>query len=118
MSITSNRLVSVKYTGDIIANLETRAVENTDSPGSQTIHTLAVGNNTITLPTGGSTVKGATIIPPEDNENTITLKGVNGDTGIALNKVDPTTVTFDDPAPANFVLTAGAEITGLRIIWS
>lgn len=118
MAVTSERITTVVYSGDINSSVEFNAAANTASPGSITMHTLSSGANTITLPTGGSTVKAATIVPPEDNAETLTLKGVSGDTGIALNKVDPTTITFDSPAPANFVLTAGGTITGLRIIWS
>jgi hypothetical protein len=116
--ITSERITTIKFSGDIQYALEFSAADNVNSPASETIHTLALGANTITLPTGGSSVKSGTIIPPSDNEETLTLKGISGDTGIALHKTDPTVITFDSPAPADFVLTAGGIITGLRIIWS
>jgi hypothetical protein len=82
-----------------------------------TIHTLSAGDNTITVPTGGSTVKGACILPPAGNAQAITLKGVGGDTGVALSKLDPTSLSFET-APANFILNAGGTITGLRIVWT
>jgi hypothetical protein len=118
MAVTSERITTIKFTGGANYYQEFSAASNTNSPASENIYTLAVGANTITLPTGGSTPKGATIIPPVGNEETITLKGVSGDTGIALHKTDPTSITFDSPAPASFVLTAGDEIEGLRIVWS
>lgn len=118
MAVTSERITTIRFSGDVIADYQYNAAENTVSPGSVTLHTLSSGFNAITLPTGGSTPKAATIIPPDDNEKTLTLKGITGDTGIALSKTDPTTITFDTVPPASFGLTAGGTITGLRIIWS
>ena len=118
MATTSNRTVSISFSGDLVSNLSFAAAANSTSPGSITIFTLSAGNNTITLPTGGSAVKSATIIPPTGNTQTLTLKGVNGDTGIALHKLDPTVVSFDTTPPANFVLNAGGTITGLRVVWA
>jgi hypothetical protein len=118
MSVTSNLSVLINFSGGVISNTEFRAVENTESPGSVTLHSLSSGNNTITVPSSsGVTVKGATIVPPSDNTQTLTLKGIAGDTGIALSKVNPTAISFDT-APANFVLNAGGTISGLRIIWT
>lgn len=115
--VTGNRQEVVTFVGDIPASMTFPAASNATSPASVDIFTLAAGNNTITLPTGGSTPRAAIILPPVANAQTITLKGVAGDTGILLNKLDPTVVTFDAPPPANFVLTAGGIITGLRICW-
>lgn len=117
--ITSNRLSSVTFTGDINTTIAYNTSENDGSPGAISILTLAIGNNTIALPTGGSTPVSATIVPPEGNLATITLKGVNGDTGVRINPTDPTILTFDpDALPASFVLTASAEIIGLTIVWA
>lgn len=117
MAVNATRTVSITLSGDINATNTLPAAANGSSPGSITIHTLALGDNTITVPTGGSTVKGATIIPPSGNAQTITLKGVGGDTGVQLSKLDPSSIAFET-APANFVLNAGGTITGLRIIWT
>lgn len=117
MSVNATRVITIAFTGDITANNSLSAAASASSPGSITIHTLAPGDNTITVPTGGSTVKGATIIPPAGNTNAITLKGVGGDTGVVLSKLDPTSIGFET-APANFVLNAGSTIAGMRIIWS
>lgn len=117
MAATATRVITINLTGDVSASNSLQAQANAVSPASITIHTLAPGDNTITVPTGGSTVKGATIIPPAGNTQTLTLKGVGGDTGIALSKLDPTSLGFET-APANFVLNAGGAITGLRIHWT
>lgn len=117
MSVNTQRTVTITFTGDINATNSLPAAANGTSPGSITIHSLSAGDNTITVPTGGATVKGATIIPPAGNVQAITLKGVGGDTGIPLSKLDPASISFET-APATFILNAGGIITGLRIIWS
>jgi|SRR6516162_1078026 hypothetical protein len=117
MAVNATRVVTITYSGDIQGTDTLSAAANAVSPGSVTVHTLTVGDNTITVPTGGSTVKGATIVPPAGNAQTITLKGVGGDTGIALSKLDPTSLGFDT-APVNFILNAGGTINLLRILWT
>lgn len=117
MAVNATRTITIAFTNDINGTQTLNAAANASSPGSITIHTLAPGDNTITVPTGGSTVKGATIIPPAGNTNAIILKGVGGDTGVTLSKVDPTSIGFET-APANFVLNAGSTIAGMRIVWS
>lgn len=117
MAVNATRVVTIAFTGDVSATNALNAAANGVSPGSITIHTLALGDNTITVPTGGSTVKGATIVPPVGNAQTITLKGAGGDTGVALSKLDPTSIAFET-APASFILNAGGVITGLRIFWT
>jgi hypothetical protein len=115
MSVSSNRSVLISMTGDIEFIQEFPATENTAAPGLVTNHTLASGNNTITVPTG-FTVKAATIVPQEDNAVALTLKGVGGDTGIVISSTAPTSIGFET-APANFVINAGAGVT-VRIVWS
>ncbi len=118
MAVTATRQLVLTYTGDVTASETLNAASNAVSPGSVTLHSLAAGDNTITVPTSaGVTVKGATIVPPSGNAQTITLKGVGGDTGVALSKVDPTSIAFET-APANFILNAGGIIAALRIFWT
>jgi hypothetical protein len=80
VAVTATRVTTITYSVDVVATEIINAASNTASPGSVTLHTLASGFNTITLPTGGSTVQCATIVPPAANAQTITLKGVTGDT--------------------------------------
>jgi hypothetical protein len=118
-ALTSKCSINVQFLRDdtVLTAATYDAADNDASPASEFIYTLASGANTITAPTGGSTVKGALIIPPDSNTAAITLKGVTGDTGIPLSKLNPTFLEFET-VPATFVLTAGATITGLRIIWT
>lgn len=118
MAVNAARTITVNLTGDVILDKIFAAAENEASPGAVSILELAAGANTITVPLStGIVVKGATIIPPADNEESIILKGVAGDTGITISMTDPTSIAFET-APASFVLTAGDVIPGLRIVWT
>lgn len=117
MSVTAIRTTTIVYSGDVTGTETIVAATNAASPGSVEIKTLASGLNTITVPTGGSTVVACTIVPPVGNTTSITLKGVTGDTGIRIHNTDPTTVAID-PSATTFVLTTGAGITGVRLYWS
>lgn len=117
MAITSTRNIQIGFSGDVAASLAFAAASNSASPGDIDILTLSSGFNTITLPTGGSTVRGATIIPPAGNAQTLTLKGVTGDTGIPMHLTDPSSITFASGA-TSFGITAGGTVTGLRIVWT
>lgn len=117
MATTAARTILIVQTGDVTGTETLAAASNAAASGSVTMHTLASGANTITAPTGGSTLSGATIVPPSSNTQTLTLKGVTGDTGVLLHKTDPTSLALDS-TDTTFVLTAGGTITGLRIFWS
>ena len=119
MAVASSRTTTISMSGDInVPSMSFPAASNANAPGDIDVLELAAGNNTITLPTGGSAPKGATIIPPPGNVQTMTLKGVGGDTGIPMHLTDPSTITFATPPPASFVITAGGIITGLRVVWT
>lgn len=117
MSVTSVRTTNVTFTGDQESSNNYAAASNASSPGQSDIITLASGANTITPPSGGTTPVAVTIIPPTGNTETITLKGVTGDTGVVLHKTDPTTIALNSPTDT-FVLTASGTITGVRMVWS
>lgn len=118
MSITSSRTIQIQFSGDITAGVIQSALDNTVSPGEPIIQTLALGNNTITAPVvSGIVVTALTIIPPAGNTSLITLKGVAGDAGIALHKTDPTSIALDTTF-LSLVLSAAAQIIGVRLIWS
>jgi hypothetical protein len=113
MAVTSTRRVIVNFSGDINTQLDKPAANNSSSPGEQELVTLAAGNNTITPPTGAVA---CTIIPPSGNTSVITLKGVNGDTGVALHLTDPTSIGINSAA-STFVLNAVSQVV-VRLVWS
>lgn len=74
---------------------------------------LASGANTITIPTTPAPT-GCVIQLNSANTAIVTLKGVAGDTGIAIGKIGQTMLTWDATAlPASFVLNSAALQTGL-----
>jgi hypothetical protein len=117
MAVTATRSTTITYTGDVTGTETIAASSNAASPGSVEIKTLASGANTITPPTGGTTAKAVTIVPPAANAQTITLKGVTGDTGFLLSPTEPTTLALAS-GTTTFVLTCGAEIAGVRFFWT
>jgi hypothetical protein len=118
MPITSSRTVQVQFSGDVTANVIQSALDNTAAFGETDTDTLAIGANTITAPVvTGLVITGLTIIPPAGNVNLITLKGVTGDTGIALHKTDPTSIALDSSF-ISLVLTVTVAVNGVRLVWS
>ncbi len=117
MSVSSTRQIQITFTGDVVGTETISAATNAASPAQIQLLTLASGANTITVPTGGSTVTGCLISPPTGNTTSIILKGVTGDTGIRLHNTDPTSIAIDSSV-ATFVLTAGGTITGVRLFYS
>lgn len=79
---------------------------------SSSVVDLASGANTITVPSGTTVV---IVIPPATNTQTITAKGVTGDTGFQLSKTNPSVLAWQ--TGTTFVLTAGAAITGSKILF-
>ena len=77
---------------------------------------LSSGANTITPPITGK-AGGVVIIPPSTNTQSITLKGISGDTGIGMAPNGWALIPFPQTAPTTFVVTAGAAITGVRFIY-
>lgn len=121
MAITSTRVVTITAQGDGFNNGGVfNAANNALSPGSVTIHTLPTGNTVIAFPTGGSSVQGATIVPPATNTNTITVKGTTTDTGVVIHRTDPTSIALDTntTTQVSLVITVSATVTGLRIFWT
>lgn len=117
MASTAKRTTTITYSGDVGGTEAIAAADNTASPAQVQIVTLASGANTITVPTGGTTPKCCTIMKPSDNATAITLKGVTGDTGVALHLTDPDSISIGATV-TTFVLTAGAQIIGVRLFWS
>jgi len=111
---TSNVGIKVNFSGAITYGQQFDAAANTLSPASNEIKDLASGANTIDVP---SDATGVTLIPPTGNAVAITLKGISGDTGIALHLTNPTFISLGSSV-TSFVLTTGDVIDGFRLIWS
>lgn len=92
---------------------------NANSPCTPQVINLISGANTINaaacpaLPQSG----GVLLIPPAGNIVTLTLKGVTGDTGVALSLTAPTWIPFTSTPPSAFVITTNSTITGFVLLW-
>lgn len=118
MAVTSRRNVEVEFSGDVVADIIKSASDNLVSPGMEVIQTLAIGANTITAPVvSGIVVTGLMIIPPAGNLVLMTLKGVTGDVGFPIHLTGPCSFGLDTTF-TSLVITAAAEIIGVRLIWS
>lgn len=71
---------------------------------------LSSGANTVTVPSGTTLV---VVIPPTTNTETITAKGVSGDTGFQLSKTRPSIIAWE--TGSSLVLTTSAAISGTEI---
>jgi hypothetical protein len=118
VSITAAVTNHIKFSGDQSSEVIYGTGPLADSPCLQELVTLAIGNNTITVPAVDDfTVHGVAIVPPAANTTQPTIKGVNGDTGFALGASQVSVLQFGDTVPASFVLNVAAEIVGLRLVW-
>lgn len=117
MSVAATRVITIAFSGDVVGTNALSAASNAASAGSVEVKTLSSGANTITVPTGGTTPTACTIVPPAANTQTLTLKGVTGDTGVGLHLTDPTSIALAS-AVTTFCITAGGTVTGLRLYWS
>lgn len=115
MSVNSTTTITMKRTGDLNTQDTKSTATNQSASGADTLLTLSSGFTSITFPAGGSVPTGVIIVPPAGNTQTITLKGVTGDTGVALHPTDPSYISL--ASGAAFGITAGGTITGLRLIW-
>lgn len=92
---------------------------NQNSPLVPQIINVTTGNNAINsttspqLPLAG----GVWIVGPVGNGTTMTIKGVNGDTGIVIHPSCPFFWAFDSTAPTSFVISVASGITGVRLLW-
>lgn len=116
MANTSSKSFSITVTGDIGWSEIFQGLANSLSPAQSEIKDLALGDNTITPPTGGGTTPvGVLIIPPSTNPNVLKLKGVGGDTGITISKGDICYLSLG--SAGTFIINAAALTGGVRFIW-
>lgn len=112
-NVTSDRSTTISLSGDVDYEQSFDAPTNPNGSGQNQVINLSTGANTITPPPGAIAV---TIIPPANNSVQMTLKGVTGDTGIALALLGPSSISLN--SVSTFVLNAASGITGVRFIYS
>lgn len=115
MTATASLSIAGAIQGTATGNRTIGPISISSSNASPIVQTVVLqsGANTITPPTSPAT-SGCVIQLPSTNTSVVTLKGVTGDTGIAIGKTTTTVLNWDSTAaPANFCLTSVTTQTGL-----
>lgn len=117
---TGNLYLSGSVTGgpDGARNFGPFTIQALTAVDQTTPVSLASGANTITIPAGTTSivilpqnmVAPGYNVPNPKSTATLTLKGVTGDTGVALSNTWPTVLSWDSP-PANICITASNTAT-------
>lgn len=119
MSTNSQRVISFTFTGDrAYTPPQVSGALTANSPAAESAPiTLAPGDNTITVPTGGTVPTAVTIQKPSTNTATIKLKGAGGDTGVKLHATEPDSISLD-ATQTTIILNASSTVTGIVLVWS
>lgn len=117
MSVTASHTSHLIFSEDQETELIFASGPLEDSPFTQEVVTLALGDNEITLPdVYGYYVHGLAIVPPTTNDIDITLKGDVSDVGISLNASRVSVIHFGTP-PVSIGLSVAEEVIGVRLVW-
>jgi hypothetical protein len=109
--ITANVSVRVTLTGDLGFDGSFAITQNINSPGTTEVLDLTTGNNTITIPSPGtSACIGVLVIPPSGSTVVLTLKGVNGDTGFVIHPKNPSYIGVGSEV-SSIVINASGAVT-------
>lgn len=115
MAISCISTISLAYAGDRRQTYPFAGANNPNSPDQERFYNLSSGDNTIDVPISGVTAQGAVILPPPSNTLVVLkIKGNAGDTGVAINRANPTQLGLDSGV-ASFILNASAAIIGVRV---
>lgn len=112
---TSSLSIRGRVTGQLTADLEIKPADITNAApvGTLTKTNLAAGDNTITIPTGATSL---VMKPPTGNTNALILKGAGADTGRRLHNTNPQAVSFDGSV-TTFIINAGAITNNFEILF-
>jgi hypothetical protein len=91
----------------------TQTFTNASAPDGRTVQTFSASTFAAVSVSSGAT--GVYIIPPSTNAGTITLKGVTGDTGLALHPTQPSFISL--ATTASFGLLCSAS-TVVEFLWT
>jgi len=103
---------SVSITGSVAGGpsgtktLATIVTSNPTSTDAVSVTSFSTGFTSVTIPTNAI---GVVIVPPAGNAQTLTLKGITGDTGITIHPVNPTLVNFAT-GTTTFGITVGGTV--------
>ena len=115
MSASANIMITGQITNTPTGSRVIGPISLTSSAASPQVQEIVLqsGANTVTCPVTPAP-SGCIIALNPANTAVVTLKGVTGDTGIAIGKTSTLVLNWDaTAAPASFVLTSASTQTGL-----
>lgn len=114
---TANLTITGSITGAPVGNqhIGPLSIHNDLAGGAVTELSSVSGDNTITVPSGG-TYRGALIVPPVGNTAVIKIKGAAGDTGVSIHPTDPYYHSMA-AGVTSFILNVNAASVALEIKW-
>lgn len=83
----------------------------------QTVNLTSSTFFALTVPSIPNAPTGVLIIPPSGNAVTLTLKGVTGDTGIALSLTGWNYVSLAGAGGALGILPGAGAVNGVQLVW-
>jgi len=116
MAKTNTTTISIGIQGDGFAGGTAGTYSNAQSNGGGLPPTSVTTSNGFTAVTVPATALGFTIVPPPGSAVTKILKGVTGDTGVALAPNLPTSVPLTAGLIASFGLTCNG-IETVTVFW-
>lgn len=84
--------------------------------GDTVTQALALGDNTIPIPTGST---GVVLVPPPTGSATLLYRTSlnSGDSGLPISPAEPFVHTFPSPAPTVVILNASAAVSAFTSFW-
>jgi hypothetical protein len=97
-------------------NIPGAVMQNLNSPAEAVLVNLSSGFNALTPPSSPSPVPAfAIIVPPTNSNNSKTLKGVTGDTGIQVFTASPVLIPWIPGTTAMGITSGGSE--SVTVYW-
>lgn len=113
MSKTATHTSTWTLSGDGITSSDAATTSNTSGFAPTSLVFSGAAFSAVTFP---GTVNGLRIVPPPGNTQTLTLKGITGDTGIPIAVAKPTYLDFTGVVSPAMGITAGGAVT-LLLEW-
>jgi hypothetical protein len=113
MSKTATLTQSWTITGDGLSSNDSAQISNTSAVAPQSLVFAGAGFVALVIPAGAL---GLRITPPPTNAQTLTIKGITGDTGIQIAPASPTTLNFTGVAGPAMGIAAGGAVA-LLLEW-
>lgn len=107
MAVTATVGLVITLSGDVTGPVTVPSASNVASPAQRQLLTTVIGHNPLTIPAG---TKWVLVVPPAGSTFVKTLKGVNGDTGVEVDNVNPGLIPVVAGSTTLVIDSTGVEI--------